>query len=224
MSSIKPLLSSVNRKRFSVIHLSVAIVALGLLFSLALYIRSNEKPSPVVAANYSDCVQKGGQVLSYDGAIQFDACLSGNNQLSLQYSAQNMPRIDEHKITSTPNHIVYSASDPADLVSFLQRDDTGCASMQSVGYYKIMKVVPDQFAEMTFGCDSYTQQQKDSAHIIAMKLGDGWALLSPTNNFNEQGVPSCLLVDMFRISKSLSSQCYQNTGYGDGSLRQVTYL
>lgn len=222
MSTKKSLKKAIKQKRFSLIHLCVVTVALGLLGGIALYLQS-QTPSSSAAASYDNCVKNGGHPTSYDGAIQFDACLGGGNQLSLQYSAQNMPRISEHKVASVTNNVVHTATDPADLVSFLQKDETGCENSGTVGYYKILKVVPDRFAEMAYGCDSYTAQQKDSAHIIAMRLGNGWALLSPTNNMNEQGVPSCLLVDMFRISKGLSSQCYQNTGYGDGSLRPVTY-
>lgn len=219
----KSFIKNVKQKRFSVVHLALMAVVLILLGSIVFYIRPSSLSVQTIASRYSDCVRSGGHITSYDGAIQFDACLANNDRLSLQYSAQDTPRIDEHKITPSMNHVIYGTSDPADLVSFLQQDDTGCSSSGSAGYYKIIKVVPNRFAEMTFGCDGYTSQQKDSAYIIAMKLSDGWALLSPTNNVNEQGVPSCLLVDMFRISKNLSSQCYENTGYSDGSLRQVTY-
>ncbi|HTH72520.1 MAG TPA: hypothetical protein VL737_04140 [Candidatus Pristimantibacillus sp.] len=222
MPTKKSLKKAIKQKRFSLIHLCTIVVALGVLGGVALYLQS-QSPSSGIATNYNACVKNGGHATSYDGAIQFDACLNGSNQLSLQYSAQNMPRISEHKIASAQNHVVYGAVDPADLVSFLQKDETGCSNSGTVGYYKILKVVPNRFAEMSYGCDNYTAQQKDSAYIIGMRLGNDWALISPTNNMNEQGVPSCLLVDMFRISKSLSGQCYQNTGYGDGSLRPVTY-
>jgi len=203
-------------------HLVAAVVVLGLLGGAVCCVRSRPSSSSATAS-YSDCVKQGGHTASYVGAIQVDACLGDNDRLLLQYSAQNMPRISEYKLATATNNVVYTASDPVDLVTFLMHDETGCGSAGTVGYYKITKVVPNRFAEMDYGCDTNTAKQKASAHVIAMKLGYTWALLSPTNNMDDNGVPSCLLVDMFRISKRLSDQCYQNTGHNDGSLRPVTY-
>jgi hypothetical protein len=82
--------------------------------------------------------------------------------------------------------------------------------------------VHERFALLNYGCTNDPNALKGAYDIIAMKMGDGWVQLSPTNNFNSNNVPSCLIVDMFKISKSLTPQCYQNTGYNDNSLRKVT--
>lgn len=163
---------------------------------------------------YTDCTAHGGQLLSYDSAIQFSACRSNAN-LYLQYSAQDMPRLTAEKTQSTTNTVIADTDVSAGLVNFLKYDYTGCDGGK--GYYKVLKEVPDRFAMMDYGCGTDGGQE-----IIAMNVGGKWTFISPTNNM-QAATPSCLLVDMFKISKQLSSQCYQNTGYSDGSLRAVDY-
>lgn len=81
-----------------------------------------------------------------------------------------------------------------------------------------MKEVPGRYAQMNNGCDG---ANNDKSYIIAMKLADGWSLISPSNHINEQGVPSCLLVDVFKISKSLNDSCFENTGFNNANHRKV---
>lgn len=179
-------------------------------------------------ASYEDCISNGGIVLNTIN-IQFSGCLGSNEadaggvpqyQAFMQFSAQNLPRIEEHKTAKTENKVTTNGSYSPDLVAFLKSDDSGCATR---GEYEIVKEVPGRFALMKYGCDRDEQVQSASAPtIIAMKLSDGWRLLSPTNNM--QGTtPSCLLVDVFKISKELSQKCFENTGYNNGALRDVLY-
>jgi hypothetical protein len=170
-----------------------------------------------VFTSYTDCVKRGGQLLSYDNAIQFSAC-KGNANLYLQYSAQDMPRLTAEKTQSTANMVVAGEGISGSLVSFLKYDYTGC---DKNGYYEVLKEVPGRFAEVSYGCSVPTSQSAQS-YMIAMYTGGAWTFISPTNNMNGS-VPSCLLVDMFKVSKELTSRCYQNTGYNDGSLRAVDY-
>jgi hypothetical protein len=106
------------------------------------------------------------------------------------------------------------------LIEFLKYDDTGCGNGQ--GYYRILKEVPNRFALLDYGCSTDKSALAGDYSIIALKLSDGWRLLSPTNNFDGT-TPSCLLVDMFKISKSLTPKCFENTGFNNGSLKTVSY-
>lgn len=202
------------------IHVGIVLAASAFISTVAIfsYMAMNPTPKPLPKfSNYDECAQGGGALTN---ATHFSACIGADNELFLQYSAQNLPRIQERKANTSPNHVVAGADTTVDLVSFLKQDYSGCVA--SVGYYKVLKEVKNRFAVMNYGCDNYTEGQKASANIIAMKLADGWVLLSPTDNM--QGtMPSCLLADMFKISKQLSAKCFETTGYNDGSLRDVTY-
>jgi hypothetical protein len=200
------------------IHLAIILGASTLISVVAImsYIAMNPAPKSLASfSSYDECV-KGGGVTAH---TTINACVGANEQLFLQYSAQNLPRIEARKNTTVPNHVVAEGNYSADLLRFLQQDYTGCSP---TGYYKLLKEVPNRFALMQYGCDNYSEAEKGSATIIAMKLGDGWALLSPTNNMRGN-MPSCLLADMFKISKQLADTCFESTGYNDGKTREVTY-
>lgn len=179
--------------------------------------------------SYEDCTNNGGAILNTING-QFNACLGGNEDRSgelpqyqafLQYSAQNLPRITESKKTENENKVTSRSQHSQDLIEFLRFDDSGC---EPRGEYEIVKEVPERFAFMKYGCDKDGQVQSDNPPtIIAMKLADGWATLSPTNNMDDKGRPSCLLVDMFKISKDLVLKCFENTGYNNGNLKDVVY-
>lgn len=187
-------------------------------------VNRSEPPDLRTFTSYDDCTQNGGMHWN----AEFNAC-SGDAQvvdgveqgeLFLQYSAQNLPRLTERKRAEKDNVVESVGSPSSDLLAFLKNDDTGCSES---GYYKVLKEVPARFALANFGCTE-AGDAKDDAHVVAIKLADGWSLISPTNHFNEDGVPSCLMVDMFRIPKTLSGKCFENTGYNDGQLRDVSYL
>lgn len=180
-------------------------------------------------ASYEDCMNNGGVILNTING-QFDACMGGNEdetgevpqyQAFLQYSAQNLPRLETSKKSKKENKVIVKGNYSADLVTFLKSDYTGCDTR---GEYEIIKEVPGRFAMMKYGCDNGEQLQSSDNYsaIIAMKLSDGWRLLSPTNNMDKM-TPSCLLVDTFKISKKLSSKCFENTGYSNGRLKAVAY-
>lgn len=159
--------------------------------------------------SYDDCIANGGNFI---GQQPGNACINGGDQLFLQYSAQNLPRLTESKKARKDNVVEKSVAASADLVSFLKHDETGCET----GYYKIIKEVKNRFALLTYGCD------KPDASMIAMKLSNGWTLISPTNHMRD-GAPSCLLADMFRVSSKLVNKCFENTGYNDGTLRGIKH-
>lgn len=158
-------------------------------------------------ANYEDCINNGGVLLNTING-QFDACLGGNedetgelpqHQAFLQYSAQNLPRLEEKtKVNGDPNSL-------ADFV----KSSTGCPS-------KVEKELKNRFAII-----SCTDQK--SIYSLAIMLADGWRYISTTNNMNEKGQPSCLIVDMFKVSKDLVPKCFENTGYNNGKLKEVVY-
>jgi hypothetical protein len=178
------------------------------------------------ASDWNGCVTKGGLwVMTVNAG--FNACLEGGKQVLLQYSSQNLPQITTNRTTTTPNIVVSDSSDTSDLVSYLTYSYSGCSIGEApgtnlTGYYKIVKEIPTSWALLNFGCSGYTQTEKDDAFIVAMKLSSGWVQLSPSDGFLPDGTPSCLLVDMYKIPQSLTPQCFQNTGYNNGSLRKVT--
>ena len=121
-------------------------------------------------SSYEDCTSNGGVILNTING-QFDACLGGNeddtgelpqHQAFLQYSAQNLPRLED---------IIKVDGDPNNLSDFIKSSDS------------------------SGGC--------------------------PTKLVKEQ--PSCLVVDMFKVSKDLSPVCIENTGYNNGKTKEVIY-
>ncbi len=193
---------------------------------------SSQSPSQLpqkIYANYDDCMGGGGVPLIIENG-QFDACLGGDMdetgempqyQAILQYSAQSLPRITENEPSETENRVTSEPEHSADLIAFLEQDYTGCDPR---GEYEIVREVKDRFALLKYGCDGDGQVQSNNPPtMIAMKLSDGWVLLSPTNNMDEAGRPSCLMQDMFKISKELAPQCFENTGNDNGALRKRDY-
>ncbi|HEU4966350.1 MAG TPA: hypothetical protein VFT53_02620 [Candidatus Saccharimonadales bacterium] len=197
---------------------AVGVIVISFFAYLAIYL--NHLHHRIYTGGYSDCIQHGGQALRYYGAIQLEAC-RGNDTLFLQYSAQDMPRLTSEKTQTTANTVIADASTSPSLVNFLKYDYTGCS--KDAGYYKVFKEVPGRFAEMSYGCAG-TIPEMPRSYIIAMNAGGSWTFISPTNNMdNTTGVPSCLIVDMFKVSKALSPRCWQNTGYDNGAMRAVGY-
>jgi len=198
---------------------AIGILTVSILTCSVIYL--NHLHHRMYTGGYTDCIQHGGQALHYYGPIQLEACRGGDT-LFLQYSAQNLPRLTSEKTQPTANTVVADASVSPSLVDFLKYDYTGCSD--DAGYYKVLKEVPNRFAEMTYGCGSAVTAMPQS-YIIAMNAGGTWTSISPTNNMDETtGTPSCLIVDIFKISKALSSKCWQNTGYNNGAMRSVDYL
>lgn len=180
--------------------------------------------------SYEECMgnDNGGIPLNTENG-SFNACLGGNqddtgeipqHQAILQYSAQDLPRITGSTITKTKSMVTADGNYSADLIKFLEQNNEGCDTRSE---YKLIKEVKDRFALLRYGCDGDGQVASNNPPaMVAMKLSTGWSLLSPTNNM-QGDMPSCLLVDMFRISKQLSAKCFENTGYNNGDLKMVTY-
>lgn len=232
-----------NPKKIALIII-ISLVTLAVGFVLALQQLTIMKLSADVAKlektqlptkqfdSYQDCIDNGGRDLF---AGDFSACVGGEvnegfgNQLYLQYSAQNLPRLTEHKVSENENRVDGADKASEALVAFLKEDYSGCeigsADGEGQGYYNVVKELPNRFALLNYGCvtSDTPEQDNSTTFMIAIKLGEEWSLISPTNHFNENGVPSCLMVDMFRISKEISPQCFQNTGHNNGSLRNVSY-
>lgn len=159
-------------------------------------------------SSFEDCTNNGGTILITIN-VQFNGCLGGNldevgdlpqHQAFMQYSAQNLPRLGEK---------IRVSGDPDNLKDFINSSE-GCEA-------ELIKEVKDRFALV-----KCTDQR--GVYDVAIKLSDGWRYISTTNNMNEKGQPSCLVVDMFKVSKELTPKCYENTGYNNDSLKDVTYL
>lgn len=183
-------------------------------------------------ANYNNCVDYGGDNLSTING-QFNACLEGNKQVILQYSSQNLPQITSNSTTTLQNDVTVNEeknnfTPTSDLISYLTNNQEGCyqgstsSSGLVKGYYRVIKETAD-FALLNYGCINDTHATSNKYFMIAVKLASGWVEISPTNNFNSQGVPSCLMMDMYKISSQISSTCFQDTGYNNNSIRTVNY-
>ncbi len=196
-------------------------------------LKKNQLPSTSYAS-FDECSQNGGILLTTVN-VQFNGCLGGklgdaSHQAFMQYSAQNLPRLEEDKINDPgdKNVIVSGVAASSDLTQFLENSYSGCAigsaaeSVFQPGYFKVRKEITNRFALVGYGCAD--GEFLDKTLSIAIKLADGWRFISTTNNMNDEGIPSCLVVDMFKISKELTPQCFENTGYNNGDLKDVTYL
>lgn len=187
-------------------------------------------------ASYEDCNANQGVMMNTINA-QFSACLGGSQdkfgelpqpQAFLQYSAQNLPRLEENKVNkSGKNKLVAASPASASLTQFLENSYTGCEigssdnSKFSPGYFKLKKEVQNRFALVGYECSD--GKALDNTFSIAINLADGWRWISTTNNINDKGQPSCLVVDLFKISKDLAPKCFENTGFNNGKLKDVTY-
>jgi hypothetical protein len=218
--------SHAQRKKFIVYLLALIFLALGSGLCYWQYNKMNDQIAQLKRSqlptrkfsSYEDCINNGGVDL-WTINVQFSGCLGGEEfpeysrdegyvyqaQAFMQYSAQNLPRlIDKPAIEG----------DPHSLADFLKTDDADCET-------KLVKEVPGRFALTNYLCAHDAVDDKN--YRIAIKLGDGWRYISTTNAMNEDGVPSCLVVDMFKVSKRLTSKCYENTGYNNGFLKTVVH-
>ena len=103
--------------------------------------------------------------------------------------------------STNKNRVENAAGGSPSLVTFLEKDYTGCDKIGQQGVYRIIKEVPN-FARLGYGCNN------TDAYIIAQRKDGRWSLISPTNQFTPNGIPSCLMVDTYHISGALESKCF----------------
>jgi len=60
-----------------------------------------------------------------------------------------------------------------------------------------------------YGCGN------SAARMFAIKKGDGWKAISPTNQFNLFDIPSCKMVDENNISNEIAPVCQNEKKVGD---------
>lgn len=179
-------------------------------------------------ADYLECVESDGVV--FEIVNNASGCLSGdiNNidkptyKAFLRFNASVLPRILERQKAPNKNVVVNNVGASKNLVEFLENDYWGCPIN---GVYEITKEVRDRFALMKYECtDDERIASSNAPLIIGIKLGDGWSLISSANDsLNITGQPSCLLVDMFKVSKALFSKCVETSDYDLGNIKDVTY-
>lgn len=116
--------------------------------------------------------------------------------------------------TSTSKSTANIVDDPqngsVDLVAFLRSDDTGCwrAPSQGTGWYRIVKEVNDNQADMEYGCSqTYSQGNGSPVHILAHKVSGKWQLISPTNQWS-YNIPSCTMLQENDILAVLEPACW----------------
>lgn len=180
--------------------------------------------------NFQECIEGDGLLLEVIGDTY--GCLSGKVvgdsngkprfKAFYSFNAKSLPRILERRIGDNKNTVINNVGATKDLVEFLENDYWGC---QTKGEYEIVKELPDRFALMKYGCTGDGLiGSPNPPMIIGIKLADGWSLISSAkNNINNKGQPSCLLVDIFKISKKLTSQCFENTNTSVSKIRDVQY-
>jgi uncharacterized Tic20 family protein len=145
------------------------------------------------------------------------------NTLSDQLNNYQATLVKDSKISldnlnalmALPNIVVDTVNSPTDLIAFLGADNTQCYKGNGSGYYKIVAQTNDQFAKMQYGCtakDGTTPLGSSPTYILAYKIIGKWSLISPTNQWlpiNGQDTPSCTMVNNNKVSKLITSQCWQ---------------
>ena len=141
-----------------------------------------------------------GQLNNYQATLVKDSKVSLDNLNALM---------------ALPNIVVDTANSPTDLIAFLGADNTQCYKSSESGYYKVVTQASDQFAKMQYGCTAKggtTPLSASPAYILAKKVNNKWALISPTNQWlpiNGQDTPSCTMVNGNKVSKLVTPQCWQ---------------
>ena len=130
--------------------LVLVVVILLVLVGITLY-----KDHHKTFTSDNDCINNGGQWLTFDDAIQFDACRDSGPGLFLQYSAQDMPNIGKNQTTNTANIVLSDATDSSDLVSYLTYNYSGCNIGQPkgsnvTGYFKNIEGSSQRFRRDEF--------------------------------------------------------------------------
>ncbi|MES2876547.1 MAG: hypothetical protein V4678_03700 [Patescibacteria group bacterium] len=98
----------------------------------------------------------------------------------------------------------------AHLTKLAKKDITlGCES----SFYEVSQYTEDESQILLkYGCDY------PSAPMYAVKTGNEWKTLSPTNQFSTTGIPLCGYVTQYDIRKEIAPVCYES-GQDESSLR-----
>jgi len=180
-------------------------------------------------ANFIECAESDGVLIeiinSTAGCVSGEVTSGGDRpkyKAFLRFNANSLPRILERQKSENKNTVTNNIGASKELVAFLENDYWGC---QTNGEYKIIKEVRDRFALMQYGCTGDGSiNTPNPPTIIGIKLADGWSLISSANyHMNNNGQPSCLLVDLFKVSKELTPKCFENTDYDEGKIKDVLY-
>ncbi len=97
------------------------------------------------------------------------------------------------------------------LKSFLSKTakkdiSLGCES----SYYNVVAASKDDNQVLLrYGCGY------PGANMFAVRDGQDWKAISPTNQFNDFGMPNCDYVQSNNISKDIAPVCYSNNGEVD---------
>jgi len=118
--------------------------------------------------------------------------------------AKNATDNSSQQTARQENEVLNESAGSPELVAFLKADYAGCDKMvdrePSRGTYKIIKEV-DGFAKLGYGCG------ETKASMITKNVKGKWELISPTNQFTPNGIPSCAMVEEHKIPKEIASQC-----------------
>lgn len=92
-----------------------------------------------------------------------------------------------------------------------QKDiELGCQST----YYNVVRYTKDESQLLlAYGCDY------PGARMFAVKSGAVWRLLSPTNQFDDLGTPSCDHIAEYSISAEIAPVCVKGLGSSSGQVR-----
>jgi len=120
-----------------------------------------------------------------------------------------IPETYNNRIRENKSIVINQIGASKELVNFLKDSDQNCNDVKNV--FVIRRVINDQFAYMTYGCEA------DSS-MYAYKKDGAWQLISPTNNF-VNGVPGCAMVDQYKIPKKMTALCYEPDATTPGSTK-----
>jgi hypothetical protein len=93
------------------------------------------------------------------------------------------------------------------LRSFLSTEakNSGCPSAQPAHEQIVATTLDETQVFLKYGCTS-----ADSP-MYAIKKGDSWQTLSPTNHFNWLGLPDCAYVTVNNISNEIAPVCFNQS-------------
>jgi hypothetical protein len=94
-----------------------------------------------------------------------------------------------------------------DLRSFLKEAAQKDTSQNCVSYYSVIRASTDEKQVLLgYGCDA------PSARMFAVNNAGTWRTISPTNQFDDLGIPMCSHVNEHSIDKSIAPVCVTTEG------------
>lgn len=200
-----------KQQGFGLVQILLLIVLVGMIGATGYYVWHGQRVQSV--QTFETCVSVGGETDSSDlPGVHATCTIYGNTYLEDGYLAWDIgQRFNEltHSDALEPAIVENTVAAPGDLVSMLEYDNGGCdvdGWKSSKAAFEIISVVNDSLAKLKYGCEA---DMPLSAFMLVIKQDGQWKQISPTNQFTEEGVPSCAMVNTFKITSKLEPECFK---------------